>query len=227
MSNQPERAPAEEMASFFDVRAATYDDHMLHNEDLECLYTALAAQIPKTDAPIEILDLGCGTGLELHAVFKRAPNARITGLDVSAGMLDRLQFNHADRAEQLILVHASYVYWDYPTERFDAAISSYSLHHYLPERKTQIYERVCASLKLGGRYVEADYMVTDEIMEDGLQQYRAARAAQANGDYHIDIPFTPEVQRRLLRDAGFAKVTLTLDLTDHAWPAAVLCAERD
>ncbi|MEU2578623.1 class I SAM-dependent methyltransferase [Streptomyces anulatus] len=38
---------------------------------------------------LRVLDLGCGTGASTAALLAAAPHARITGVDASAGMLDR------------------------------------------------------------------------------------------------------------------------------------------
>ena len=228
MSEQSLFAPAEAMASFFDARAGGYNDHMHGNRNMDRLYEALAAQIPVTQEPIAILDLGCGTGMELAAVFRRAPNARITGLDISVGMLDILRHTYRERADQLTLMQASYVDWSYPQERFDYALSSFSLHHFLPQRKTEIYRNIHGALKRGGRYLESDYMVHEQEMQQALQEYHVKMATMdgGSGDYHIDIPFTPEVQVRLLRDAGFHDVTILLDMIDQDRPAAVLQAGK-
>lgn len=228
MSEQSQFAPAEAMASFFDTRAESYNAHMRHNCNLDRLYEAVAAQIPETQEPIAILDLGCGTGMELAAVFRRAPNARVTGLDVSAGMLEILRQTYPEQNGQLTLVQASYADWDYPTAAYDWALSTYSLHHFLPQRKTDIYRNICRALKSGGTYLEADYMVGEAQMEQALQEYhrRMAQLGGAGGDYHIDIPFTPQVQLALLQDAGF-HATLLLDLLDSEWTAGVIRADKD
>ncbi len=228
MSSERKAPTAEPMAAFFDVRAEGYEAHMRHNRDLDRLYEAAAEHIQQTDAPIAILDLGCGTGMELASVLKRAPNARVTCVDVSAGMLDLLRQAYADRLEQITVVQASYLDWPYPKESFDYALSTYSLHHFLPERKTAIYRNILAALKNGGLYLEADYMVREKEMTEALRQYHEHMAALGGetGDYHIDIPFTPQVQLQLLRDAGFACATVELEDLDSPRPSAVLRAAK-
>ena len=65
----------EEMAAFFDARAAGYDDYMrdsiFPDAEFAQFYQAMSSPIEKTDEPLHILDLGCGTGLEIEA--RRAP----------------------------------------------------------------------------------------------------------------------------------------------------------
>lgn len=42
-------------------------------------------QFPATDDPIEVLDVGCGTGQNFELIWARAPNAHITGNGSSQG----------------------------------------------------------------------------------------------------------------------------------------------
>ncbi len=100
---QPDR-PAEEMERFFDARARGYDTHIRTViRSFDSFYACIAAQIPATDAAIRVLDLGCGTGLELGGIWARAPRASIRGIDLSAEMLARLQERWPGWASQLEL----------------------------------------------------------------------------------------------------------------------------
>lgn len=81
----------EEMGAFFDVRVDGYDEHMLGMfKDFGLYYETVAGPIAETKQNISVLDLGCGTGPELNWVFKKAPNASVTGIDLSQQMLNRL-----------------------------------------------------------------------------------------------------------------------------------------
>ena len=81
----------EKMDAFFEARLVGYEEHMLKNiQSAEEFYPFTAEQLP--DAPgTAVLDLGCGTGLELEFYFKRNPTAVVTGIDLSAGMLAELE----------------------------------------------------------------------------------------------------------------------------------------
>ena len=61
----------ENMAAFFDARAAGYDDYMRDSifpgTMFAQFYQAMSSPIEKTSEPLNILDLGCGTGLEIEA----------------------------------------------------------------------------------------------------------------------------------------------------------------
>ena len=82
----------EEMADFFNLRAGGYDDHMKGAiaKDFNDFYKTISFSIPDTNDIIDILDLGCGTGLEIEGIFKKAPNAVLTCVDLSSEMLSEL-----------------------------------------------------------------------------------------------------------------------------------------
>ena len=67
----------ENMATFFDVRAAGYDDYIqgfiFSETTYSQFYQSVSLPIEKTNAPFNILDLGCGTGLEIEFLLQRVP----------------------------------------------------------------------------------------------------------------------------------------------------------
>lgn len=96
----------EKMDEFFESRLDGYDRHMLTEiEGAEEFYEFTARLLP-TKAGCEILDLGCGTGLELERFFALNPGACVTGIDLSAGMLDALGKKFPEK--KLRLIRGSY-----------------------------------------------------------------------------------------------------------------------
>ena len=79
----------EPMDAFFKARIDGYDEHMLEEiAGAKAFYPFTAEQLP--DGAVSVLDLGCGTGLELVPYRARNPQAEITGIDLSQTMLDQL-----------------------------------------------------------------------------------------------------------------------------------------
>lgn len=72
----------EKMAEFFTARVNDYDQHMMDNVygDNE-IFKQFANSLPSKTQ--KLLDLGCGTGLELGEIFKRFPNLEVTGVDLT------------------------------------------------------------------------------------------------------------------------------------------------
>lgn len=198
----------EEMTAFFTSRLDLYDEHMLREvPGCRAGYARMAALLPERTA--RLLDLGCGTGLELESIFARFPALRVTGVDLTAAMLDRLRAKFPDR--ELTLIRGSYVGMDFGRACYDAAVSFETLHHLEPEEKGALYRRVWEALTPEGVYVECDYIAATAEEEEALRaEHRRLRMEAGAGEdtlYHFDIPCTLEHQKALLEAAGFVQVT--------------------
>ncbi len=200
--------PIEEMGAFFDARADGYDEHRQGLDYLE-FFPAMARLISET-GPLRILDLGCGTGLELDGIFKRNPDARVTGVDLSEKMLVKLRDKYAAKAEQIETILGDYLSYDYPKGGFDYVISAESLHHFSHEEKLGLYRKLLATLKPGGRFIDLDYVAEDQDAEDAgfAEKARIHAESGLSGLHHIDTPCTVDNEVRLLREAGFSRVDI-------------------
>lgn len=75
----------ETMNEFFKNRLEGYDEHMLSEiEGAKEFYPYTAAQLPMKHGA-NVLDLGCGTGLELEYYFALNAQASVVGIDFVAG----------------------------------------------------------------------------------------------------------------------------------------------
>ncbi|MGI5878636.1 MAG: class I SAM-dependent methyltransferase [Christensenellales bacterium] len=196
----------EEMGAFFSRRVEMYEEHMLREvEGCREGYARMAEMVP--DSARDLLDIGCGTGLELDAIFMKLPGLRVTGIDLSQEMLNRLRSKHPGRS--LTLIQGSYIGRDFGTVRFDAAVSFQTLHHLTHAVKTDVYRSLHRALRPGGVYIEADYMAPDQAFEDyHFERFRqlCARQRLPDGLYHYDTPCTIDNQRAMLERAGFVSV---------------------
>lgn len=83
----------EKIDKFFANRLSGYDKHMRECiEGANEFYKFTASLLPLNEN-CKILDLGCGTGLELEEYFKINSAAYVTGIDLSAAMLGELSKN--------------------------------------------------------------------------------------------------------------------------------------
>lgn len=196
----------EQMDQFFTSRIEGYDAHMLRNIDgAREAYALVARLLP--EGTCALLDLGCGTGLELSAVFERFPEVHVTGVDLTRAMLDKLQEKYADKT--LTLICGDYFQVDFGAGHFDAALSFQTMHHFTHDEKRGLYRRIRRALKPDGVYVEADYIVgTQEEENEGFREKEKKLREMGNpqGFFHIDTPCTVVSQLRLCREAGFAEV---------------------
>ena len=194
----------ERMSDFFEARLEEYEEHMLSCiEGAKDFYPFSASLLPTNG---EILDLGCGTGLELDALFRRAPEVSVTGIDLSRKMLDVLEKKHS--ARRLTLTCGSYFEIPLGVTRFDAAISVESLHHFTKEEKIPLYQRLCAALRPNGVFVLTDYFAaTDEEEAAHRSELQRLMAEQgiADGEIcHYDTPLTVAHEIEALLAGGFS-----------------------
>ncbi|MDR3551657.1 MAG: class I SAM-dependent methyltransferase [Clostridia bacterium] len=194
----------ERMSDFFTARLNGYDEHMMNDvEGCRQGYIRMAGLIPGNVA--QLLDLGCGTGLELDEIFRIKPKITVTGIDLTQAMLDKLKQKHPDK--DLTLIKASYFDCEFGIEKYDAAISFQTMYHFSHADKIKLYSKVYYALKPGGKYIEGDYMITEQKDEDFyFSENERIRKEQniPDGEFcHYDTPCTVGNQIALLRKAGF------------------------
>ncbi len=197
----------ERMSDFFTARLNGYDEHMINDvEGCKEGYEKMASLVPFSAKTI--LDLGCGTGLELDEIFKVLPDVSVTGVDMTQAMLDKLQKKHPDK--KLNLICGDYFKVDFEQNCFDCAVSFQTMHHFSHEMKTELYRKIYNSLKDNSFYIECDYMVTEQAEEDfyyaELSRMKKEQGLEENEFYHYDTPCTINNQIMLLKAAGFKSV---------------------
>lgn len=194
----------EKMDSFFAKRVDGYDEHMLRDvEGCKNGYETIAREVGLL-APESLLDLGCGTGLELDAIFRRLPGLRVTGIDMTAEMLEKLREKNPDKA--LTLINGDYFEEPFGYD-YGAAVAFETLHHFTPERKLTLYRKIFASLKHGGVFLNGDYMCeTDEQQEFFRAEYERLADGKPDGHFHYDTPLAVKNEIALLKEAGFREV---------------------
>ena len=198
----------EKMSDLLEATLEGYDEHMMTNiESANEFYPFTAKQLP-TAENCHILDLGCGTGLELEEYYLLNPSARVTGVDLSQGMLSALKNKFADK--DITLICDSYFDVPFGVSSFDSAVSVESLHHFTKEEKTPLYTKLYKALKDGGYFILTDYFsLSDEEEQMHRQNLIALKAEQGIADdefYHYDTPLTVKHETEALLEAGFSSV---------------------
>ncbi|MBD2871298.1 class I SAM-dependent methyltransferase [Paenibacillus arenilitoris] len=160
-----------------------------------------------------ILDLGAGTGLLSAFMRDKFPDAALTLIDLSDEMLKEARARFKDDPN-VRYVAGDYTAYPYE-ERYDAVVSSLSIHHLPHEAKRALFRTVHGLLADGGVFVNADqaagatpyfdesYMARwrEEIRKSGLP----AQAIDASIERRkLDINAGAFDQLQWLREAGFA-----------------------
>lgn len=200
----------EKMDDFFAARVEGYDDHMRTNIEGSSQFYAYTASLLPQEPDSRVLDLGCGTGLELEEYFAMNPSAKVTGIDLSTDMLNALKAKFPGK--HLTLIHASYFEEPLGTKMYDAAVSVESLHHFSSEMKLSLYEKLYTALKDSGVFVLTDYFAESvELEKEYFQNLAELKREQGLSDdsfYHYDTPLLVDHEIDILRRAGFSDVRI-------------------
>lgn len=199
----------EKMGTFFDNRLEGYEEHQLTAIESAGDFYPFTASLLPAEPGARILDLGCGTGLELGWYFQRNPTAQVAGIDLAPGMLARLREKFPERDVTLICGS----YFDVPFGGgFDGAVSVESLHHFTQAEKIPLYTKLRQALKSGARFVLTDYFAPSEEAETALRQellrLKKEQGIPEGAFYHFDTPLTVEHEIQALQAAGFAGIDI-------------------
>lgn len=188
---------ANEMNEFFNrVVDIDYDEkHMQLIEAKEKIIDFLPEQVDK------VIDLGTGTGLQLIKLYRKYPNVHTTAIDISDGMLKKLEERHI--SDNITIVNKSFFDYDFGMD-VDAVISTQALHHFEPSHKLTLYKKVYDCLKADGVFINEDYFAEDEDSEkQGFEDYYNLIRGEGK---HYDTPLTIEHETEILKEAGFSSV---------------------
>lgn len=200
----------EKMDEFFDKRLDGYEEHQLNViEGAREFYPFTAGLLPMRSGA-KVLDLGCGTGLELGYYFKLNPTAKIIGVDVAKDMLNALKEKFPDK--ELTLIQSSYFEVSFEKECYDAAVSVESLHHYTKDEKVPLYRKIFQSLVRNGYFILTDYFAPTEDREiffrQELLRLKEEQGISDNAFYHYDTPLTVGHEIQALQEAGFSEIEI-------------------
>ena len=162
-------------------------------------YGRLQEEIAESTLGIDVevvLDLGTGTGETLAHVLERQAVVRAVGIDRSEGMLAAA---HERLASLPVELHVADLADPLPDGPFDLVVSALAVHHLDGPAKADLFERVAAALRPGGRFVLGDVVMPED----------PADAVTPLTPEH-DRPSTLAEHMAWLADAGFdARVVWT------------------
>ncbi len=160
----------------------------------------LIAREASDPLPASILDLGTGTGETLERLARLAPDATLTGVDLSPEMLER-----ARALLPRATLHVQDLTAELPAGPVDVVVSALAVHHLTDDEKGDLLTRVAARLAPGGCFVLGDVIVPDD-----------PREAVIPLDDGYDRPCSLATTLELLTRAGFVDVRVVWTRRDLA-----------
>ncbi|MBR3162310.1 MAG: methyltransferase domain-containing protein [Bacilli bacterium] len=191
--------------NFFNEKIDTYDD--VHSTYMGTK-NVLADNLDKNTK--RILDLGAGTGLELIHLFELFPNVQVTVIDITENMLEKLK--QRSFSSQVTTICADFFKTDFG-KNYDAVISTSALHHFKPEEKQKLYQKIYKCLKDNGQFINCDYIaLTQEIQDKQLYELDH----NIDNYRHIDTPLTVNNEIKILKRVGFKDIkSYNVDIKDY------------
>lgn len=164
----------DEIKQHFEEEARDFDRIILTLiPDYSQMVEAVVGAMPfESNAPIEVIDLGCGTGTLAQGVLSVFPNAHVICLDLAENMIAMAQSKLAHYPR------ARFIVGDFTTfeGEYNAVISSLALHHLATdEDKKHFYHRIYARLRPGGVFYNGDVVLasSDVLQAMYMRQWRA------------------------------------------------------
>ena len=203
----------------FNNTVAYYDDWMMKAlPSYHKVFSISREVIPfDSDARIDVLDLGAGTGLFSKHVWEKYPNARFVLYDVAAQMIEAARGRFQTHQDQFTFIIDDYRNI-HGLQDFDLVISSLSIHHLSNDDKRMLFDRVYASLRDGGLFINIDQIKgqtrylqelywtkwLDRVRENGASEDNIQESIHRRKTYDQDALMSDQLH--WLREAGFANV---------------------
>jgi SAM-dependent methyltransferase len=175
-----------------------YDDEVQHGGPYQAFTEWLVQVCSLFAPPIDVLDLGCGTGRYFWAL---TGVRNLVGIDASAAMLEEARHPlHADRvsAEGLTLVHGDLFAHDFRSEQFDLVYSIGVLAEHVPF-DAAVAAHVRRWLRAGGRFA----FTTVHPDSASIPRTVARRLGRALGRI-LPAPLAKPLRERLLAGGLYA-----------------------
>jgi SAM-dependent methyltransferase len=160
--------------------------------------------------PVEIIDLGCGTGNLARIIFQSLPRVTVWGVDNSAEFLAIARDKCRGRAFRPI--RADILDYDPGMSTCDCLVSSFSIHHFEDEEKLKLFRKIHRTLKPGGIFINLD-MVRQRNYRQAVSNFLAKMEesglsaefieAERKDMAERDRPVSLAVQKKWLKQIGF------------------------
>ncbi len=157
-------------------------------------------------APRNILEVGCGTGRNLVELARRFPQAQITGVDLSATMLDLARRKTAGFGPRVQLLHQTYTAPLSDPPGYDLVLFSYALSMFNPGYDTAM-AAARSDLVPGGRIAVVDF---HDSRFGVFERWMGVNHVRMNGQLRplLQSLFTPTTDRLCPAYAGIWRYLL-------------------
>jgi len=181
-----------DIQALFDGAAQDYD--RTRPQYIPCFddfYTTALNLIPQdTGTPMQVLDIGAGTGLLSGLVVAAFPNAALTLVDVSPAMLSKARERFAANPT------VQYLALDFVDEplvgAYDVVVSALALHHTPQAALKNVFQKIFGVLRNGGIFINADQILGSTPENEKKYEDVWLKGVKARGCTDRDIEIAVE-----------------------------------
>ncbi|MEB3215947.1 MAG: class I SAM-dependent methyltransferase [Nostocales cyanobacterium 94392] len=171
-------------------------------------HNVVKSQIPQ---PQDILDLACGVGLSTFALQETYPQAKVTGLDLSAYFLSVANYRSQQRQAHINWVHGAAESTGLPDATFDL-VSIFLTCHELPQSATrEIFTEARRLLRPHGHLAIMDMNPHSKVYQ---QMPPYVFTLLKSTEPYLDEYFSLDIKEALV-NAGFQTPTITPNSPRH------------
>lgn len=185
------------------------DEYRLEDLEIIQFYDEIEKSLTNCRICSSLLDLGCGTGLELERIFHTFSVTSVTCVNISHSMLEKMLEQFPYYRHRINSICGSFFSVDLGIARYDCALSTYSLHYFNPFEKLVIYQRLHNSLKPGGIFIIGDYIAKTFQKEYSYRKERLRLKTENKMETSMNnfkTPLTIKTETGLLNRVGFTKI---------------------
>ncbi len=177
-----DRHKSEQVREMFDSIAPAYDFmNRAMTLGIDKLWRAKAVRMIKKMAPLTILDVATGTGDLAIKMARSMPRATVTGLDLSAGMVERgnAKVAKARLSDRVKLEVGDSLAMPYADGAFDCVTVAYGVRNF--EHLLQGYREMARVLRPGGMLVVIELSTPTSRVVKPLYRFYTRRVIPAVG----------------------------------------------
>jgi tRNA (cmo5U34)-methyltransferase len=192
----------------------------------------------RSGAPLEVVEIGCGTGITTLTLLSARDDLSITAVDIAPAMLAQARNSLASWVAEgrVRLVESDVLLFlgGVTSDSVDLVASGYAFHNFEQDYRRQTIAEVYRVLKPGGVFVNGDRYALDDtlahlrVIQDEVRHFCATFTKLGRLDLleqwivhlfsdespdHV-MPLTPALQS--YRDAGFSPVAVHVRALNNA-----------
>ena len=168
-----------------------------------------------------VIDVGCGTGAATRvAATHVGPQGRVIGIDINAGMIAKAKSLSANQSPVIEFHEQSAYQLPAPDHSIDMVIST-QVMQFLQD-KPRAFDEMKRTLRIGGSLAFSAWCMLEEIPYFHAQAEALTNLVGPEAGTGIRTAASladPEAIHRLLDDAGFSDINITVTQLDLTLPA--------